>query len=143
MSEVAQAYGGLEVTSEAVPRHLCRYFGLSRREHDDVVRFSTHTLGETAATEMAPELLGITDRDECRRLVLDFDRVERMSSAMLAKIVKVKRIMESKGGAVTLVNLCPRIRQAFRVTKLDQILDIVEDDLEAGASVSNGDPDKP
>ena len=98
------------------------FFDVTEREDAVVIRFSVPSLGEIATMHMAMALLEVTERQECRCLVLDFVLVECLSSAMLAKLVKLKRKMDSKGGQFKLTNLCPRIRDTLRVTKLDQIL---------------------
>ena len=100
------------------------YFDVDGDEQDLIVRFSTDTLGEVAAVEVTAELTEMVERAGCRSLILDFTSVQRVSSAMLAKTIRLKRTMDAQGGRLQLIRLSPRIRQAFRVTKLDQLLDI-------------------
>jgi anti-anti-sigma factor len=89
-----------------------------------VVRFSEPVLGELSATRLGPALVEMADREDLREIVLDLCHVERLSSAVLARIVWLRRRMNARGTTLRLVNVGPRVQQILQVTKLDQILDI-------------------
>ena len=80
---------------------------------------------------MGEELYAVADRPDCLKLVLNFFDVAFLSSAMLGKLVTVNKKMAEKNGVLRLCEMSPNVRQVFKLTCLDQILDIRE--TEAGA----------
>ena len=119
-----------ECKSGGVPRH----FSLEVGKNGDgiVARLGKHrVLDELTANTISDELLGVADRPDCHRLLLDFSGVARLSSAMLAKLLKLRRKMESKGEKLRLCGLDSQLRSVFVTTRLDRLFDIT--DTEAGA----------
>jgi anti-sigma B factor antagonist len=71
------------------------------------------------------ELLKAVALNGQKRLILDFEHVHFMSSAVLGLLVKVhKRVIEA-GGTLQLYNLDPKIHKLFEITRLTRIFDIV------------------
>jgi anti-sigma B factor antagonist len=119
-----------ECKSKGGPRH----FSLEVEKNGDriVVRLGKHrVLDELTVNNISDELLGVADLPDCRRLLLDFSGVARLSSAMLAKLLKLRRKMESKGEKLRLCGVNPQLRSVFATTRLDRLFDIT--DTEAGA----------
>jgi anti-sigma B factor antagonist len=97
-----------------------------------VVRLGKHrVLDELTANNISDELLQVADRPDCRRLLLDFSEVTQLSSAMLAKLLKLRRKMGSKGERLRLCGVNSQLRSVFATTRLDRLFDIT--DSEAGA----------
>ena len=97
-----------------------------------VVRLGKHwVLDELTVNKISDELLGMADRPDCHRLLLDFSGVAKLSSAMLAKLVTLRRKMESKGKNLRLCGLDSHLRSVLATTRLDRLFDIT--DTEAGA----------
>ena len=97
-----------------------------------VVRLGNHrVLDELTVNEISDELLGVADRPDCHRLLLDFTGVAQLSSAMLAQLIRLHRKMEPKGETLRLCGLNSQLRSAFATTRLDRLFDIT--DKEAGA----------
>ena len=97
-----------------------------------VVRLGNHrVLDELTVNEISDELLGVADRPDCHRLLLDFSGVAQLSSAMLAKLLKLRRKMESKGEKLRLCGLNSQLRSVFTTTKLDRIFDITDNEVGA------------
>jgi len=97
-----------------------------------VVRLGKHpVLDELTVNEISDELLGVADRPDCHRLLLDFSGVACISSAMLAQLVRLHRKMEPKGEKLRLCGITSQLRSAFATTRLDRLFDIT--DKEAGA----------
>ena len=76
--------------------------------------------------ELKGEFSAAADREECRRLVVDFSGVTYLSSTMLQELVMLRRRMQSKGGLLTLVHVGSNVREILVVTGLDQVFDIVK-----------------
>ena len=82
-------------------------------------------LDEQQIRNLETELVSIVQNNGEKRLILDFERVQFMSSAFLGLLVKVhKRVIEA-GGDLQLYNLTPNLYKVFEITKLTRIFDIV------------------
>lgn len=94
----------------------------------DVTIGTFHTesiLDEQQMRELEAELLAIVERNENKRLMLNFEHVEFMSSAFLGLLVKVhKRVIEA-GGTLQLYHLDPKIYKIFDITRLTKVFDII------------------
>jgi anti-sigma B factor antagonist len=99
------------------------------------VRLGKHrVLDELTVNRISDELLGVADRPDCHRLLLDFSGVAQLSSAMLAKLVRLLRKMKSKGEKLRLCGVNSQLRSVFATTRLDRLFDITDnkaDGLEA------------
>lgn len=80
---------------------------------------------EQQIRDLEAELVSIVENNGEKRLLLNFESVQFMSSAFLGLLVKVhKRVIEA-GGTLQLHNLDPKIYKIFEITKLTKVLDIV------------------
>ena len=86
---------------------------------------------ELAIAGLGDELYAIVLRPDCLKLVLNFSKVEFLSSAMLGKLLSAKKMMAEKGGMLRLCEICPSIRMVFTLTHLDHIFDIRNTEAEA------------
>lgn len=66
-----------------------------------------------------------------RRILLNLERVGFLDSAGLGELVRAHVAVRARGGQLTLINPAPNVRQLLRVTKVDQVFDIVHDELSA------------
>lgn len=73
-------------------------------------------------------LLPAVEKNEGKRLILNFDNVRFMSSAFLGLLVKVHKHVIEAGGTMQLYNLDPKIYKVFQITQLTKIFDIVRDE---------------
>lgn len=81
-------------------------------------------LDESAVNAFGDALLRIGDQPGCRRVVLNFAGVQRVSSAMLAKLVGLQRKLAARNETLTLCNVSPEIRSILTTTHLHRILEI-------------------
>ena len=92
-----------------------------------VVRLGKHwVLDELTVNKISDELLGVADRPDCHHLLLDFAGVTKLSNAMLARLLKLRRKMEPKGEKVRLCGLNSQLRSVFATTRLDRLFDITD-----------------
>lgn len=76
-------------------------------------------------TNSSPELGAVVDAvDSADTLVLDFDKVEYMSSAGLRQVVAAGKRAQAIGAAFAVVNVCPDVMSIFKITGLQKKLDI-------------------
>ena len=66
-----------------------------------------------------------------RKLLLDFSRVEFMSSAMIGQIMKLHKQCKQDKIRLALCNICPNIMQVFKITGLTKVLEIHPDGAKA------------
>jgi len=92
-----------------------------------VVRLGAYrVLDKLTVNEISDELLGVADRPDCHRLLLDFRGVAQLSSAMLAQLVKLHRKMQSKREKLRLCGISSHLRPIFATTMLDRLFDILD-----------------
>jgi len=113
---------------------------LIRHEQKDRVRlvaFDTTRLVEAADIEQCyREIMAVLEQSEERYLVIDFSRLNFMSSSALGMLIRInKRCKEFKVG-LKLCGIIPDIRQAFKLTGLDKVFDIQPNVSEALAAIA-------
>jgi anti-sigma B factor antagonist len=82
------------------------------------------------------ESLGLSDDvktavGEAPQVVVNLGSLRLISSTMLAMLVVLYRRMKAANGNMVLCSLAPDGREVFRITKLDLIFDIYEDEAAA------------
>lgn len=111
---------------------MSKHLRIERNADALVVHFLDQRIhADDAITSLGTEVYAVADRPDCRKLILNLSDVEFLSSAMLGKLVIVKRKMSEKNGVLRLCEMCPNIRLIFKLTCLDQILDIRETEADA------------
>ena len=61
-------------------------------------------------------------------MILDFEKVQFMSSSMLGKLVKIQKKCKQFKVKLKLSSISPDIMQVFKITKLDKMFDIAKDE---------------
>ena len=64
-------------------------------------------------------------------MVINFEKVSYVDSSGLATIVEIFKKLRAYGGALKLVNLSPKVKGLFEITKLEKLFDISDDEEEA------------
>jgi anti-sigma B factor antagonist len=77
-------------------------------EEPDINRFSDALMAE--AKTHAPA-----------KMILNFARVKRLSSASLGALIRLHTSIRSSGGKMVFCRLTPALYQLFKITKLDKI----------------------
>ena len=97
-----------------------------------VVRFMDHTImDEQTCQAIGDQLLGLVDESGRTKLLLNFENVERMSSAALSKLITLNKKIKGADGRLVLCSIDPKVREAFKVTYLDKLITICGDEQEA------------
>lgn len=110
---------------------------ISSQEGVTVVSFlHSKLLDETNIHEMGANLLKLIEIDPNIKMVINFDSVEYLSSAVLGKLMAIhKKISEGKG-KVVLCGIVPDVLEVFKITKLDKLFNI-ESDLKSSMKSVN------
>jgi len=107
-------------------------------QQDDVVvvEFVDRKILDAASIQqLGGELFSVVDSRPEIRLVLDFSKVEFMSSAALGKLVLLEKEVRKKGGKIRLCQIRPEIYEVFQITNLHRVFGIHSTQQEAIASL--------
>ena len=113
--------------SAAVPCAACGHgegFTYSREGGATVVRLTDKlsTVENLDRFGVALDALGDLGGD----VVLDFDGVDFVSSSVIAKLIRLRKLSQTDGRRVSLRRLNPDLLELFKLTRLDQIFEIDE-----------------
>lgn len=100
-----------------------------------VVRFLERKILDAASIqEMGEELFALVEKQNRKKLLLDFANVEFLSSAALNKLIVLDKKVKANGGRLKLCELKPEIREVFVITRLTQLFEINENESAALAA---------
>ena len=103
--------------------------GVHKQGKVTVVRCGVNRiLDELTIKRFGDELFRAADRPDCRNLLLDFEGVVGLSSAMLGVLLLLRRKVGEKQGSVKLCRVGPEIMDVFHATKLGQLFDILDEE---------------
>jgi anti-anti-sigma factor len=94
-------------------------------------------LDEANIQELGQELFGLVEDQGKRNLLLNFLNVEFLSSAALGKLITLDKKVKTHAGRLKLSNIRPEIYEVFKITKLNKLFDIKEDEAEALAAFAS------
>ena len=77
------------------------------------------------------EIVEVLDKTEECNVLLHFGRVNFMSSAALGMLIRVNKKCKEFKVELKLCNIAPEIRQVFKITGIDKILEIHVDPAQA------------
>ena len=90
-----------------------------------VVYFSDSSiLDESTMQTLGRDLMECVDRCEDQKLLLNFETVRFMSSAMLGKLVALNKKCKENEVALKMCNITKDIMEVFQMTRLNKVLDI-------------------
>ncbi|MDA0839445.1 MAG: STAS domain-containing protein [Planctomycetota bacterium] len=84
-----------------------------------IVDIKTPRLNEyDLVNDLADGLKDFVDEINARNVLLNFQRVDFMTSSMLGRLLQLRNHLEKRGGKLMLVGLSASIRQVFETTRL-------------------------
>jgi anti-sigma B factor antagonist len=92
---------------------------------------SRKLLSEESIQAVGEELSHLVDQSDRKKLLLNFSKIEHMSSAMLGMLIRLHKKVLMAGGKLVLCGIDPQIREVFEITKLDKVFPIYKDEQEA------------
>jgi anti-sigma B factor antagonist len=97
-----------------------------------VVRFKDQKIIDPEAIqELGQELFDLIDKDDCRKIILNFARVEFLSSAALGKLITFEKKAKRAGAELILTDISPEIFPVFAITNLDKLFKIKDREADA------------
>lgn len=110
---------------------------ISNQEGVTVVSFvHSKLLDETNIHELGENLLKLIEIDPNIKMVINFDSVEYLSSAVLGKLMAIHKKVSVGKGKVVLCGIVPNVLEVFKITKLDKLFNIESDIKSSLKSVS-------
>ena len=92
------------------------------------VTFVTFTeekiLDEEQIRELREALEAVIEKNEQKKLILNFANVKFMTSAVLGLLVRVHKKVVELGGTLQLSNLNSNLQRVFEITQLTKVFDI-------------------
>ena len=94
-------------------------------------------LDDTNINKIGEELFAIVAEHSPVKMILDFEKVDYLSSAVLGKLVALHKKVAKGAGKLVLCGIKPSILEIFRITKLVKVF-VIRDSLdEAAASLGS------
>ncbi len=94
-------------------------------------------LDEANIQELGQELFELVEQQDKGKVLLNFSVVEFLSSAALGKLITLDKKVKSHNGKLKFSNIRPEIYEVFKITKLNKLFDIQEDEAGAIAAFSS------
>jgi anti-sigma B factor antagonist len=102
-----------------------RHIRVEERGDVSVVSFDDRRIiDELVILELGQELVDLIEQESRKKLVLDFEHVEFLSSAALGKLMTLEQKAKAAGAEIKLCGIRPEIFTAFKLTKLHTRFDI-------------------
>ena len=100
-----------------------------------VVHFvDTRIISDETIQDVGVQLFNLVEVDGLAQLLINFENVQFLSSNSLAKLVALDKKIKARKGKLKLCGLKPIHHEIFRVTRIDSLLEIHEDEKSALAS---------
>src|SRR5262249_34613618 len=88
-----------------------------------VARFTRRRiLQEDSVQAAGDQLLGLPEDTGCRKVVLNFSKVEGMTTALVGKLVAAHRKIEQAGGRLVLCEVGAPLQEILTLCKLPQVV---------------------
>jgi anti-sigma B factor antagonist len=88
-------------------------------------------LDQTQLEQLSKDVLAELEKTTEELVILDFQKVKFMSSAMLGKLVTINKKCQEFKVKLKLSSIDPEIHKVFKITKLDKLFDIEPDEAAA------------
>lgn len=109
-----------------------RRIEVSESANVSVIRFlDQKIIDPEAIQELGEELFDLVEREDRKKLVLNFGNVEFLSSAALGKLITFEKKAKRNEANLILTNISPEIFQVFAITNLDKLFQIKDTEADA------------
>ena len=93
-----------------------------------VVSFQNVSVLDSANIEaLGRNLLDLVEKQDTRKLVLEFTEVRFMSSQALGVLLQIKRAMDPVKGQVVIAGIRPELHKVFKITNLHKLFTFHDD----------------
>lgn len=81
---------------------------------------------DTVAAQQISEAIEQVIQQADRNIVIDCEKMPFISSSGLRIFLKIRKEVAAKGGKMYLKSICPDVQQVFKMTKLDDLFEIID-----------------
>ncbi|MBN1342617.1 MAG: STAS domain-containing protein [Phycisphaerae bacterium] len=97
-----------------------------------VVTFQESSILDTLKIEQIGDALyDLVDTRACRKLILDFGKVQFLSSSALGVLVTLRRKADAIKGKLVICGIKDELKKAFTITRLDKLFEFKDSEKEA------------
>lgn len=86
-------------------------------------------LEEVTIAEIGDALDEMIDENNRRKILLNFTKIRKLSSAALGMLSAVNRTMQKKGGQLRLCGIQNEVEEVFRITRMGRLFEIDKNEL--------------
>ena len=104
-----------------------------RIEVEDIANATIVTLSDKKVLEpdiiqiIGDQLFAVAEDDSRLQLVIDFSRVEYMTSGLTGKLITLSKRLQARKGKLILCNMISPVYEVFEITRLDKFFCIKKD----------------
>ncbi|MCY3020877.1 MAG: STAS domain-containing protein [Planctomycetota bacterium] len=95
-----------------------------------VTILESRILDETNVNEIGQALMDLVTKQYMIKMVIDLGEVRYLSSAVLRQLIALYKKIKAEKGDLKLCRVNPEVREVFKITQLDKMIEI-KDDLES------------
>ena len=111
------------------------YFRLNRGQQVLIVRISRKRItDEDNVDQFGESLADLVDNEGVRRMLMDVEELEYVTSSVLGKLILVHRKLDRVGGLLVFCNVGPDLDEILEATRLTTLFHIAPD-AEAGRAM--------
>ena len=97
-----------------------------------VVNFLTsQVLDEMNVQQLGQELNDLVEKQYMVKMVINFSKIKFLSSAVLGKLIALNKKIAAQKGRLAFCDINNDIMEVFRITRLDKLIPIYEDEDKA------------
>lgn len=97
-----------------------------------VVNFLTsQVLDEMNVQQLGNELDQLLEKEYANKMVINFTKIKFLSSAVLGKLISLNKKIGAMKGRIAFCGINPDIMQVFKITRLDKLIPITDDEDDA------------
>lgn len=106
---------------------------VTTREKVTVITLEGDMVGGPDATLLSEKLRDLSEKDQ-NRIVVNMEKVDFMNSSGLGILIGAVTTVRNSGGDLKLLRVGRKLQELLRITKLQCVFDVFEDEDEAVAS---------
>jgi len=92
-----------------------------------VTILESRILDESNIVDIGAELMDLVKKRYMVKMILDLGEVKYLSSAVLRQLIAVYKAIKAENGDLKLCRVNPEVREVFKITQLDKMMEITPD----------------
>jgi anti-sigma B factor antagonist len=92
-----------------------------------VTLLESRILDETNINELGRQLMELVTKRYMIKMIIDLANVQYLSSAVLRQFIALYKAIKEEKGDLKLCRVAPQVREVFKITQLDKMIEICED----------------